>query len=141
MSAGTKGNTGSRTRSMLFYGGDCFFLILVGSMGAVVMRQMHEWLAAFAAAMIAGMVLAMVIQMSLALAAAPLLGSIESMTPSMVVAMLSPMVVCVCHMAGCELSRRAALTLGLVFGTVMYVLLLFYGKLYRRRLHRFFPAT
>jgi hypothetical protein len=65
-----------------------------------------------------GMAVAMLVQMILAWLAAPLLGSIETMVPSMLLAMIAPMAVGLIHVSGCELTWTEALGLGVAVGVL-----------------------
>jgi len=132
---------GSRLQSILFGIGDCLFLVFVGAVTTVAMHLLHKLEWNFALTCFVGMLLAMAVQMLLALAVAPLLGSIESMVPSMVLAMLSPMSVCAAHLVGCELSWLACAALGAAFGLGMFLFIQTHGFFYRRSLCRTFQDS
>lgn len=122
----------ARWRTILFGIGDLLFLVAVGVVTTLVMHGMHQLGWNFAVTSLVGMAAAMLIQMLMAFCAAPLLGSIETMTPSMIVGMASPMSVCTLHMFGCELNCTLALVLGAAFGAVMFILLIIYGAMVKR---------
>lgn len=117
----------TRAGRVLFLVGDCLFLTAVSCTATVVMHMMHslEW--GFMLDCVGGMILGMLVAMLMAFAVAPLLGSIESMTPSMVVAMLSPMSICVLDLFGWSLGQRGCLALGGAFGVGMFVFVQVYG--------------
>lgn len=119
--------TKARWRPILFGIGDFLFLVTVGMVATLVMHGMHQLGWNFAVTSLVGMAAAMLVQMIMAFCAAPLLGSIETMTPSMVVGMISPMSVCTLHMFGCESNCILALVLGAAVGAVMFVLVAVYG--------------
>jgi hypothetical protein len=112
--------------------GDLLFLALVGAatMAAMHLAHMIEW--GFVVAMAIGMAGAMLVQLALATLAAPLLGSIEAMAPSMLLAMLAPTSVCLLHGTGCALPWGATLWLGAVAGMLGHLLLAIYGISCRR---------
>lgn len=115
--------------------GDLFFLALVGAATTATMHMAHmiEWGGwGFVVEMAIGMAVAMLVQVILAWLAAPLLGSIESMAPSMLLAMIAPMAVCVLHGSGCELTWSAAMWCGAAAGVLASSLLLLYGASCRR---------
>jgi hypothetical protein len=123
------------TRQLRWIGivvGDLFFLALVGavSMAAMHMAHMTEW--GFAVEVAIGMVVAMIVQIVLAWLAAPLLGSIETMVPSMLVAMIAPMAICLLHGSGCVLTSSGALLIGAASGVLASSLLAVYGASCRR---------
>lgn len=112
--------------------GDLLFLSLVGAVtiGAMHMAHMAEW--GFIVEMAIGMSIAMVVQVVLAWLAAPLLGSIETMVPSMLLAMIAPMAVCLLHASGCEFTWAEVLGLGAAAGVLGSSLLACYGASCRR---------
>lgn len=126
----------ARWRTILFGIGDLVFLVAVGMIATLVMHGTHQLGWNFAVTCVAGMVAAMLVQMLMAFFAAPLLGSIETMTPSMVVGMVSPMSVCTLHMFGCESNCTLALVLGAAFGTAMFLLVIIYGATVKRSLNQ-----
>jgi len=99
-------------------------------MAAMHMAHMTEW--GFAVEVAIGMVVAMLVQIILAWLAAPLLGSIETMAPSMLVAMIAPMTICLLHGSGCELTWSGALLIGAASGVLASSLLAVYGASCRR---------
>jgi hypothetical protein len=123
-----------RWRAILFGVGDCLFLIVVGVVATMTMHHAHEVIGGFVFAMFLGMAAAMLVQMMLAFLVAPLLGSIESMAPSMVVAMISPMSVCALHLIGFEPLGGVCALVGAAFGAAMFVFTLAYGVRCRRAL-------
>lgn len=125
---------GLLSRPNLFRFGDLLFLISVGMITTLTMHFMHQLVSNFVIAMVVGMLAAMLVQMLMALCAAPLLGSIETMTPSMVVGMASPMAVCTLHMFGCQSNHTLALILGTVFGAGMFLFVQYYAVKVRRTL-------
>ena len=129
-----------RLRSIMFGFGDCLFLLLVSTVATMAMHFIHQLGWNFAFIWLAGMAVAMVIQTLLALSVAPVLGSIESMVPSMVLAMVSPMSVCTLHLMGYDLSRSGCFGLGATFGVGMFLFIETYGCVYKRSLRRAFPG-
>lgn len=130
----------ARLRATLFGIGDFLFLVAVGMVATVVMHGMHQLGWNFAVTCIVGMVAAMLVQMLMAFCVAPLLGSIESMIPSMVVGMVSPMSVCTLHMFGREPDCMVALVFGAIFGAAMFAFVQFYGAIVNRSLRRAYSA-
>ncbi|QDV89871.1 hypothetical protein RAS2_09460 [Phycisphaerae bacterium RAS2] len=124
----------ARWRTILFGIGDLVFLVAVGMIATLVMHGMHQLDWNFAVTCLVGMAAAMLVQMLMAFCAAPLLGSIETMTPSMVVGMVSPMSVCTLHMLGCESNCTVVLVLGAGFGMAMFILVTIYGAMVKRSL-------
>ncbi len=121
-------------RSTVYRVGDGMFLMLVGGLATSIMHLVHETGWAFVTCALAGMAAAMFAQMLLAWAVAPLLGSIESMVPSMIVGMLTPMLICGLHLSGCELGGAASAALGAAGGLTLFALLELYGAACRRAL-------
>lgn len=114
--------------STIFVLGDALFLMTVGSGSTFAMHLVHtlEW--NIAVTLILGMAAAMGVQLVLAAAAAPLLGSIETMVPSMIVGMLSPMQLCAVELVGYHETRRMAVLAGAAFGLATLVLLQLWGQ-------------
>jgi hypothetical protein len=112
--------------------GDLLFLALIGAatMAAMHLAHMIEW--AFVVELAIGMTGAMLVQVILAWLAAPLLGSIETMAPSMLLAMIVPMSLCLLHGSGRELTWAGALGLGAAAGVLAFSLLTCYGASCRR---------
>lgn len=127
---------GGGLRTVLFSIGDGMFLLTVGVGAATCMRLVDSlgWSSVFA--WIVGMGLAMLLQTVLAFAAAPLLGSIETMAPSMVVAMTCPMVLDFLEMIGVDLGWSWSVAYGAGFGFAMFLFVEGYGVLCRRSLRR-----
>ncbi len=117
-----------RGRHLLFQGGDFAFLVCVGIAATFVAHMVHGIGWPFVPTCLLGMVAAMVVQTLLAVMAAPILGSIESMAPSMIVAMASPMAVCALHLVGQEPTRLMAIVIGSVVAMGMFVFVQFYGR-------------
>lgn len=130
----------ARWRAILFGIGDLLFLVAVGMVATVSMHGMHQLGWNFAVTSVVGMVAAMLVQMLMAFCIAPLLGSIESMTPSMVVGMISPMSVCTLHMVGHESDCMVALLIGAIVGAAMFAFVEVYGAIVKRSLRRAYPA-
>lgn len=126
----------ARAGRVLFLVGDCVFLAVVSATAMVVMHMMHGLGWGFMLDCASGMILAMLVATFMAFAVAPVLGSIESMTPSMVVAMLSPMSICVLELFGWSLGLRGCLALGGAIGVGMFVFVQIYGVSCRRALQR-----
>lgn len=105
------------------------------------MHITHELDWGFAVCAALGMLAAMVVQTIAAWLIAPLLGSIESMVPSMVVAMVSPMSICGLHLLGAEPGHSWSLAQGAVFGLGMFLLVEVYGAACRRRFERYQSGT
>jgi hypothetical protein len=129
---------GGRLRSILFGIGDCLFLIFVGAVTTGAMQLLHKLGWNFAVTCFAGMLLAMIVQVLLALSVAPLLGSVEAMVPSMVLAMVSPMSVCALPLGGCDLNWALCAALGAAFGVAMFFFVHLHGFACRRSLGRAF---
>lgn len=125
---------GGGLRSVLFSVGDAVFLVTVGVVSAACMRFVESlgWNSILAG--LVGMGLAMLLQTLLAFAASPLLGSIETMVPSMVVAMVCPMVLDFLEMIGVDLGWSWSVPLGAGIGLAMFVFVEGYGVLCRRSL-------
>lgn len=121
-------------RAWAFAVGDLAFLLMVASASSVVMHVAHNLTAHFWLAATAGMVAAMTIQCLMALAVSPLLGSIESMVPSMVVGMAAPMAVCTAHLAG-HPRLEASLLGGAAVGAAFHVYVLLHARKCRRYLN------
>jgi len=111
----------SRWRNVLFGIGDLLFLVAVGVVATLVMHGSHQLGWNFAITCLAGMAAAMLVQMVMAFCVAPILGSIESMVPSMFVGMVSPMAVCALHLLGHEPDCMLALAVGAMSGAAMFV--------------------
>lgn len=126
--------------AIFFAVGDFVFLISVGMVATLVMHGMHQLGWNYALTCLAGMAAAMLVQMLMAFCVAPLLGSIESMTPSMAVGMVAPMSVCTLHLFGREPDCMAALVFGAIFGIVIFAFVVFYGATVRRSLRRAYPV-
>lgn len=121
-------------RRVLFILGDCVFLVAVGVATTVVTHVVHQigWSVWITCPL--GMAVAMVIQMLMAVCASPLLGSIETMTPSMVLGMLGPMPVCALHIFGGESTHATAVMWGVGTGLLMFAFVLWYSMTCERRL-------
>jgi len=109
--------------------------MLVGAATTAGMHLAHDLNWNFAVTCLLGMLLAMTIQMPLAWLVAPVLGSIESMLPSMVLAMVSPMSVCAAHLTRCEMHWLSAAGLGATFGVGMFVIIQTQSRVCRRTDH------
>lgn len=125
-----------RWRRVLFACGDLLFLVGVGAVATLTMHGMHQLGWNFAVTCVVGMAAAMAVQMLMAFCAAPLLGSIETMVPSMVVGMISPMSVCALHLFGREPDCIVAMFGGAAFGLAMFLFVEIYGVGVKRSLHR-----
>jgi hypothetical protein len=114
-----------------FFVGDALFLAFVGAIAAAVMFFAHLWIPHgvwnFIVAMTIGMIAAMIAQMVMAFSAAPLLGSIESMVPSMLVGMAAPMIVCAAHILGWEWSFIGACLAGSLIGATIFTAITIYS--------------
>jgi len=106
----------------------------VGMLSTLAMHFIHQTGWNMAISCFVGMAAAMIVQMVLAFCASPILGSIETMTPSMILGMISPMSICALHMIGCGSSVTLALALGAAFGIGMFVFVDLYGAKVRREL-------
>lgn len=124
---------------LLFRIGDAVFLAAVGAESGAVMQWLHQLEWNFFAVSIVGMAAAMGVQMLLAFGSSPILGSIETMAPSMVVAMVVPMLVDVAEIMGWMLTRYEAAFLGAALGVLFFTYLEWYGTAFRRRLARVWP--
>lgn len=130
------GRAGGGLRSVLYSVGDGLFLLTVGIVAAASMRFVGslEWNSVIT--WIAGMGLAMLLQSLLAFAVAPLLGSIETMVPSMVVAMTCPMVLDFLEMMGADLGWSWSVSFGAGLGLAMFLFVEGYGVLCRKSFRR-----
>ncbi len=129
-----------RWRRISFALGDCIFLMTVGVLAAVAMLFANTLECNSVLQSFTGMALAMLVQSLLALMVAPLLGSIETMTPSMVVAMGTPMILEAWGMLGLELAARTALPLGAALGLFAFLLLELYGVRCRTYFQRIYSV-
>jgi hypothetical protein len=118
---------------------DALFLMIVGSASNSAMHLVHalEW--NFGITLLLGMAAAMGVQMSLAVLAAPVLGSIETMVPSMIVGMLSPMQLCAIEFFGYHVAPRRGILAGAAFGLATFIVLWCWGQCRRRSYQRTFP--
>lgn len=130
-----------RWRAILFGIGDLLFLVAVGMVTTLVMHGMHQLGWNFAVTCLVGMAAAMVVQMVMAFCISPILGSIESMTPSMFLGMVSPMAVCGLHLLGREPDCMAGLAIGATSGAAMFVFVQWYSIRCWSRLREFRPAV
>lgn len=120
-------------RKLVFAGADLVFLICIGALSAVLMQAAHWPMWNFWLCAAIGMVGAMTAQALLAMLVAPVLGSIEAMVPSMLVAMGSPMVVCTLHLSGREPGWAASAWLGAAIGAAFHLSISAYGARVRHR--------
>lgn len=121
-----------RSRRIFFFIADSMFLVLAGIAATTAMHMVHQLEWPFIPTCLVGMVAAMLLQILMAFAAAPLLGSIESMVPSMIIAMISPMTICVLHLFGCESTWPMGAAIGAAFAVGMFVFIQLYGRSCRR---------
>lgn len=112
-----------RRRATLFAIGDIMFLMLIGSATNAAMVAIHSVQWNCLATVSVGMVAAMAVQMIAATLAAPILGSIETMVPSMLVGMSSPMLICFADALGIRPTYVSAISLGAIFGVFVFVVL------------------
>jgi len=135
--------TGKRSRDGLrvlqFSAGDLVFLALVSVLTTLTMHVVHETGWPFLVCMLVGMAAAMIVQTLLAIGVAPLLGSIESMVPSMMIAMIAPMSVCTLHLCGWKPMAAACATIGAVFGVGLFVFVRGYGAACRAAMQKRYP--
>lgn len=129
-----------RRTSVLFAIADAVFLMVVGSASNSVMHLVHMLGWRFAMTFVFGMAAAMAVQMMLAFLAAPVLGSIETMVPSMIVGMLSPMLLCALDLIGSHPDRMTGLISGAVFGLATFATMRFWGGRYNHALRRTYSA-
>lgn len=120
------------TRRISIIIGDLLFFTSVGVVTMAAMHAAHMIGWGLFLEIAIGMVGAMVVQVLLASLAAPLLGSIETMVPSMLLAMIAPMTLCLLHGSGCVLTWPGALGLGAAAGVLAFSLLAVYGASCRR---------
>lgn len=123
-------------RRFFFSLGDFIFFMAIGIATTLVTHGTHQLGWSVWIACPVGMVVAMALQMLMAVCVSPLLGSIEAMTPSMVLGMLAPMPVCVLHIMGRESTHSAAVVWGIAAGMLMFAFVLWYSTICNRRLHR-----
>jgi hypothetical protein len=117
----------------VFAAADLVFLICIGALSAVLMQAAHWPMWNFWLCAAIGMVFAMTAQTLLALLVAPVLGSIEAMIPSMLVAMGSPMVVCTLHLSGREPGSAESAWWGAAIGAAVHLSISAYGARVRHR--------
>jgi hypothetical protein len=129
-----------RQRLIVFRIGDCLFLCLVGGAAALAMHLAHQLNWGFVPTWIIGMSMAMALQAFLACLAAPILGTIESMIPSMIVAMASSMLVCALHLMMGEEGLSESLAGGGLLGLGLFFFVEAYDAACKKSLHRFFPG-
>lgn len=123
-------------RSFLFFVADLVFLVLAGIAATLTMHFIHQFEWPLILMSVIGMIAAMLVQTLMAFAAAPLLGSIESMVPSMIVAMVSPMTICVLHFWGCESNWPIATAIGSAFALGTFSFIQSYAQSCRNALGR-----
>jgi len=121
-------------RRAFFFVADLVFLVLAGIGATLTMHLIHQLEWPFFTMCLVGMVAAMVVQTLMAIAVAPLLGSIESMAPSMIIGMASPMTICVLHLFGCESTGSMATAIGAAFAVSMFVFMHAYNHRCRHEL-------
>lgn len=121
-------------RGIFFFLVDFVFLVLVSIAATLVMHMIHMFEWSFVPTSLIGMIAAMLVQTVMAFAAAPLLGSIETMVPSMIVAMLSPMSICLLHLFGCESTWMMAVVAGSGFAIATFAVIQLYARSYARTL-------
>lgn len=92
------------------------------------MHLVHAFEWNFGLTMVLGMVAAMGVQMVLAVLAAPVLGSIETMVPSMIVGMLGPMQLCAIELVGYHATRATGVLAGAAFGLAIFIVLRLWGR-------------
>lgn len=127
----------ARARAPLLFGVvDCLFLALVGAAANAAMYIVHGFRWNLVLTISVGMVLAMAVQTIMALGAAPVLGSIESMVPSMVLAMSGPMLLCILERLGLQLKMGSAAGFGVASGIAAFLGFQLSGWYYRRILRR-----
>ncbi|MDO8629658.1 MAG: hypothetical protein Q7R41_04135, partial [Phycisphaerales bacterium] len=126
----------ARLHPILFSIGDCVFLLVIGAVAATVMRLIDSLAWNAVLTWVVGMALAMLAQTILAFAAAPLLGSIETMVPSMVLAMLCPMALDLLEMIGADLGWSWSIGFGAGLGFAMFLFVEIYGVRCRKSPHR-----
>ncbi|MEK7711001.1 MAG: hypothetical protein AAB341_03810 [Planctomycetota bacterium] len=129
-------NIRTRLRPILFSVGDCVFLLVIGAVAAMVMRLIDSLAWNAVLTWVVGMALAMLAQTILAFAAAPLLGSIETMVPSMVLTMLCPMALDLLEMIGADLGWSWSIGFGAGLGFAMFLFVEIYGVRCRKSPHR-----
>jgi hypothetical protein len=129
-----------RRTSVLFAVADALFLMVVGSASNSTMHLVHtlEW--NFTTTIVLGMAAAMAVQTLLAILAAPVLGSIETMVPSMIVGMLSPMQLCAFELIGSHPTRIMGVLAGAAFALATFAALRIWGRRYSHALRRTFSA-
>jgi hypothetical protein len=112
------------------------FLLTIGAVAAACMRLVDSLGWNPVLTWVVGMAFAMAAQTLLAFAAAPLLGSIETMVPSMIVAMICPMALDLLEMIGVDLGWSWSVACGAGFGLAVLMFVEGYGVLCRRSLRR-----
>ena len=137
------GQQQKRLRLLMFIFGDGLFLILLGVAASLTMYLVHSlmtylfdsrvWILVLS--LVFGMSLAMIFQNLLAFAVAPILGSIESMVPSMVVAIIVPVLFCSLALVGINVNRSGAVALGAAGGISIFIFIKAYAWRCRKSLH------
>lgn len=120
----------------LFSFGDAAFLLTTGVTSVYAMYLVHKFGLNFALTAIVGMAAAMLVQILLSIIVTPVLGSIETSVPSMVVAMLAPMAVCALELFGHMPTSKECLILGVAFGLSIFVFMRHYDLRCRRLICR-----
>lgn len=115
----------------LFTIADALFLILVGGAANVAMVFVHSLDWGCVTTWLTGMVAAMIAQITLATIATPILGSIETMVPSMVVGMVVPMQVCLFEAFGGRFTYRDAAAFGAASGLLVFTILSLWARRHR----------
>lgn len=124
-------------RKTVFCIGDVMFGAVVGLSAIYVMHLAHRLSIGFFGAMALGMTAGMLLQMIASFAVAPILGSIESMVPSMIVGCVAQMSVCGTHLVNCKLSIGAAVLSAVASSLVVEMVLTVYAYRCDRRFVRY----
>lgn len=118
---------------MAFSVGDLALILTVAIAGSRVMQVTHEMGLPLAVGILVGMLASMLVQLLLATLAAPILGSIESMVPTAVVAMSLPAVVCVLSLLGLDWRRSHLDAATATIASVFWLWTIAYAHGCRRR--------
>lgn len=114
-------------REVVFATGDLLLLIGSTTIAARTAAAAHQFIGSFVIAALVGMTLAMAVQMVIAALSAVLLGSIETMVPSMVGGMLATALICLGGLV-MPIPHMHAVWLGAGTGVVTFAGLALYGR-------------
>lgn len=123
-------------RSFAFLAGDLALYVVLGIEAAFSMHLAHEHVAGVMAATLSGMVLGMLVATGTAFMFRPLLGSIETTVPAMIVGMAGGAVVCLFMLTVGTPTANLVVRLGVGGGMLTFGWIAAFGSGCRRRLAR-----